>query len=148
MSSSPPNTSVSVSATLDYNGTPIPVNSGDLAQLKKGNFQFTLTQPVVLGSIQNFLEWLQTQFGLPDLSGDISQVIATLQASTIGIVRSLGNLLAAIYTGIISITVLVINTATSTYMLGVTMEIGGSPGGFPLFGGISLDTIGFLVAHQ
>ena len=147
MSASPPSTSVSVSATLDYRGTPIPVNSGDLANLKKGGFQFTLTQPVLLGSIYDFLDWLKEQFGLPDLKGTMEEVIATLQSSSIGIVRSLGNLLNAIFTGKISITTLVINTGTSTYMFGVTMEIGGSPPGFPLFGGLSLDTIGFLVAH-
>lgn len=145
---SPSTTSVSVSATLDYNGTPIPVNSGDLADLRRGNFQFTLTQPVVLGSIQDFLEWLQRQFGLPDLNGEISDVIATLKNSGIGIVVALGKLLEAIYTGIISITVLVINTTSSTYKIGVTMQIGGSPDGFNLFDGLNLNSIGFLVAYQ
>lgn len=148
MSASPPSTAVSVSATLDYRGTPIPVNSGDLNQLKNRDFQFTLTQPIVLGPIQAFFEWLSEQFGLPDVTGDVRTAIEYLKASTIGIVRSLGKLLEVIWTSPISITTLVINTGTKTYMFGVTMEIGGSPPGFPLFGGLTLDSVGFLVAHQ
>ena len=148
MSASPPTTAVSVSATLDYNGNPIPVNTGDLNQLRRGNFQFTLTQPVLLGTIQDFLKWLHDEFSLPDLTGDVNDAISYLQASSIGIIRALGNLLAAIWTGKISITTLVINTGTKTYMFGVTMEITtGSPPGFPLFAGLRLDSIGFLVAH-
>ena len=149
MSASPPTTAVSVSATLDYNGNPIPVNTGDLNQLRRGNFQFTLTQPVLLGTIQDFLKWLHEQFSLPDLTGDVNDAISYLKASSIGIVRSLGLLLEAIWTGKISITTLVINTATKTYMFGVTMEIGAddSPPGFPLFGGLTLNSLGILVAH-
>ena len=149
MSASPPTTAVSVSATLDYDGTPIPVNSGDLNQLRKGNFQFELTRPVLLGSLDDFLQWLQRQLSLPDLNGEVRSAIRYLQTSSIPVIQSLGNLLAAIWDGKISITTLVINTATKTYMFGVTMEIGAddSPPGFPLFGGLSLNSIGFLVAH-
>ena len=147
MSASPPTTAVSVSATLDYKGTPIPVNTGDLAQLKKGNFQFTLTEPVYVGTIQLFLVWLNTEFGLPNLDPEVRQAIKFLQDSGIDIVVALGNLLNGIYEGHIYITTLVLNTATSTYKFGVTMEIGGSPPGFPLFGGLRLDSIGVLIAH-
>jgi hypothetical protein len=143
---SPGGVSVSVSATLDYNGTPIPVSTGDLAQLKKGNFQFTLTQPVDLGQVfPNFLIWLHTEFGLPNLNDEVNEVISTLQSSTIGIIQQLGNLLYDIYHVDITITVFVINTATSTFKIAVTMTLANP---FTLFNGMSLDSVGIQVDYN
>src|SRR5215213_6314142 len=102
--------SVSVSALSSYDGTLIPVNSGDLAQLRKGNFSFQLTTPVVLGSISDFLVWMQKEFGIPiDLNKEVQDVIDTLQNSSIGIVQGIGNALNGIYHAVITITVLSIN---------------------------------------
>jgi hypothetical protein len=144
---SPPHgITVSLGATLDYNGTPIPVNTGDISQLKK-SFQFSLTTPVVLGSINDFLHWLHTSLGLPDLSDDVQNLINTLKSSTIGIARSLGILLDDIYNATITISVLVINrTPTATLVqLGVTMTLL-QP--FEIIKGLNLDGLGVTVGYS
>jgi hypothetical protein len=144
---SPPHgVTVTLGATLDYNGTPIPVNTGDVTKLKN-NFQFTLSTPVDLGSIHDFLGWLHTSLGLPDLSDDVQNLINTLKSSTIGIAKQLGILLDDIYNATITISVLVINrTPTTTLVqLGVTMTLL-QP--FEIIKGLNLDGLGVLVGYS
>jgi hypothetical protein len=142
-------TSVSVSATLDYNGTPIPVNSGDLASIQQNGLIFSLTQPVPLGTLSDFLSWIEAEFGIPTgspgLLGDIHSLIQAIPTSPqflAGIHTALNEFLI----GEISITTLNINTKLSTYALGATMTMPGSPPSLPLFGGLSLDSIGVLIS--
>jgi hypothetical protein len=144
---SPPHgVTVSLGATLDYNGTPIPLNTGDVTKLKT-NFQFSLTTPVDLGSINDFLHWLHTSLGLPDLSGDVQNLINTLIKSSIGIAHQLGVLLNDIYNATITISVLEINkTPTTTLVqLGVTMTLL-QP--FEIIKGLNLDGLGVLVGYS
>ncbi len=144
---SPPHgISVSLGATFDYNGTPIPVNSGDVTQLRNSSFQFELTQPVDLGSIDDFLHWLHTELGLPDLSGEVQDLIDKLKSSAIGIIQQLGILLDDIYNATISITVLVINITPTTKIikLGVTMTLKNP---FEIIHGLNLDALGVTVGY-
>lgn len=144
--SPPQGISVTLGATLDYRGTPIPINTGDVTKLKT-NFQFSLTTPVDLGTIDDFLGWLHTSLGLPDLSGDVQNLIDTLKSSTIGIAKQLGILLDDIYNGTITITVLEINRTPTTTMvqLGVTMTLK-EP--FEIIKGLNLDGLGVLVGYN
>ena len=144
--SPPQGISVSLGATLDYNGTPIPVNTGDVTRLKQ-NFQFSLTTPVDLGSIYDFLHWLHTSLGLPDLSQTVQDLINTLTNSSIGIAHSLGVLLNDIYNATITISVLEINkTPTTTLVqLGVTMTLL-QP--FEIIKGLNLDGLGVTVGYS
>ncbi|MGH6692364.1 MAG: hypothetical protein ACREF4_16980 [Gammaproteobacteria bacterium] len=143
---SPPETSVSLSATLDYNGNPIIVNTGDLAKLKKGQFQFSLSQPLVLGTVHDFLSWLHTQWGLPDLNTDIVSIGDAIQGKPI-----IGNLYSGfedfVNDGTITITQLTINTTTTTpqYQISVTLTL--SPP-INLFGPINFDGIGVSVSNM
>jgi hypothetical protein len=140
--------SVSVSAVLDYKGTPISVNSGDLAQLRQGNFNFQLTQPVDLGPVfPDFLTWLQSTLGLTEnLAQDVQDVINTLMNSSIGIVRDIGNALNSIYNATITITVLQINLSSGakTFKFGVTMTL--QPP-LELFSGLSFNSLGVLIGN-
>jgi hypothetical protein len=138
----PPALTVTISATLDYNGTPIPINS----TIGKG-LVFELTQPVTLGTIHDFLRWLQTEFSLPDLYDEVTALEGKIP-QTPQFLHDLYNAFVLFLNSPISITTLIINTQTKTYALGVTMTIGGSPPGLHLFGGLSLDSIGVLVTNQ
>jgi hypothetical protein len=139
----PPNLTVSISATLDYNGTQIPINS----TIGQG-LVFQLTQPVDLGTIHNFLDWLQTEFGLPNLYDKIQALEGMIPDSPHFLV-DLKNAFNKFLNAEISITTLSINTnPPPSYAFGVTMTIGGTPPGLHLFGGLSLDSIGVLVSNK
>jgi len=136
---------VTISATLDYKGTPIPINA-TIADKKLG-LVFELTQPVVLGTIDQFCRWLQTEFHLPDLIGQVEGLQDDIP-TTVPFLKNLYDAFVLFLKSPISITTLLINTQTTTYALGVTMTIGGSPPGLVLFGGLKLDSIGVLVSNQ
>jgi hypothetical protein len=139
----PPTLTVSISATLDYNGTPIPINS----TIGKG-LVFALTQPVDLGTIHDFLNWLQTEFGLPNLYDEI-QNLEGMIPDTPKFLADLKSDFNKFLNAEISITSLSINTnKPMSYAFGVTMTIGGTPPGLILFGGLRLDSIGVLVTNQ
>jgi hypothetical protein len=138
----PPSLTVTISATLDYKGTPIPINS----TIGKG-LVFELTQPVTLGTIHDFLSWLQTEFSLPDLYGEVTALENKIP-QTPQFLHDLYNAFIKFLNSEIAITTLIINTETKTYAFGVTMTIGGTPPGLHLFGGLSLDSIGVLVTNN
>ncbi len=143
--SSPETTSVSLTATLDYNGTPIVVNTGDLAQLKAGVFKFSLSEPLVLGSVDDFLDWLHNEWHLPDLHKDVDSVLTAIENVPI-----LGNIAEAFrdfLAGTITITLLSVNaTGTSrTYQIAVTLTLQ-QPAN--LFGPINFDSIGVQVSNM
>jgi hypothetical protein len=136
--SPPAGTQVSISATLDYNGTPISINSGDIAQLEKGNFNFTLTQPVDLGSLDDFIDWLNKEFGVPITSAEVENLAQFISIPALR--KAFNHFLSAD----ISITTVVINTTTQVYELGVTFT---PEKPVELFGDLKFDSIGVLVTH-
>jgi hypothetical protein len=135
MSSPTTNTEVTLSATLTIAGNQVTVNTGDITQLSKNGFSFTLSAPVTLGSVQDFENWINSelQLNLPDLSG-FTIPIPALNAAYQSFIN-----------GQISITTLVINTATSTYNIGVTFEL--KPP-ISILGLLEFDGIGVQVNHS
>lgn len=71
---------------LDVNGTAVPVSATDLANLKANGVEFTLQNPVYLGSIDDFEAWVNTQFGvqLPQAS-DFPGVLQPIVSAITGI---------------------------------------------------------------
>jgi hypothetical protein len=127
-------TEVSLSATLTIAGNQVTVNSGDITKLKAGA-QFTLSQPVQLGSVEDFTQWLDSELGLhiPDLT-TIQIPIANLQSAFTSFVN-----------GVITLTTLVVDTNTSTFDIGVTFTL--EPA-VSVLGLLQFDGIGILVNHS
>jgi hypothetical protein len=55
---------------LDVNGTEIPISSDNISNWKKNGLDFSLPQPVHLGSFNDLIEWLSTNFGVTIPSAD------------------------------------------------------------------------------
>lgn len=141
---SPPTPGVSIAATFTFlNGTPITVNSGDLAQLKKGIINFSLSEPLVLGSLRDFMKWLTEQFGLPDISSDVDGLEKEVKDNPL--LNTLYQAFKAFIDGVISITVLSISRTADaySYQLAVTMDFSANPINF--FDVIKFDSIGISV---
>jgi hypothetical protein len=134
---------VSIAATFTFkNGTPITINSGDINDLKKGIVTFSLTEPVVLGSLSDFIGWLTEKFGLPDINAEVEDLKTQVQNNPL--LSDLYSGFLSFYNGIITITVLVVNrTATSyKFQLGVTLDLE-PPINF--FDFVTFDSIGVFV---
>jgi hypothetical protein len=150
MVTTPTKPTVSVNATLDYNGTPIPITSGDVADITKNGFVFDLPDPVTLGTPGEFLTWLHTKFGLPDLGQDITDLANAIPSSPDFLekiktmVQSFTN---ETLNAQITLVTLHINTTSKPY----SYSIGGTLTYEPplsLFGGLSLDSVGVQVTKE
>lgn len=121
--SSPPSTAVivSISSSFEINGQQVSVTSQDITNVTTG-FNFTLAQPVALGSIADFLDWLGTTFGCPLKSDDLDAMIKKLPDKP-AVVEDIKNALLGIFHATITITVLSLNTTTGQYRFGVTMSM-------------------------
>jgi hypothetical protein len=49
---------------FEINGTPVPISTADIAQIKKKGVQFELSSPVVLGSFKDLIDWLDKTFSV------------------------------------------------------------------------------------
>jgi len=84
-----PATKLVFGVTFNLHGTQVPISTADIADAKKKGIQFTLPQPVDLGTLTDFQTWFKTQFGvdlplgtdLPDPLGQIMTKLATLDVS-------------------------------------------------------------------
>ena len=132
-------TSISVVATFSFNGQNVVINTGDIA---KGNFIFSLNQPVVLGSFDDFIDWLNNEFGIPLTSADINNAINSIPQSP-DILNSIRNALIALVHGVVTITVLNVNTQAGTFQFGITYVVPDSPA--ITFLGITFKQLGVMV---
>jgi hypothetical protein len=57
-----PKTKLVFGLVFDLRGTLIPVSTANLEEAKKEGVEFTLPEPVNLGSFEDFSEWFNTQF--------------------------------------------------------------------------------------
>ncbi len=140
---SPPAPGVSIAASFTFSdGTPIIINSGDLAQLKAGIVNFSLSQPVVLGSVSDFIQWLTAQFGLPDIDAEVKDLANTIQNNPI--LKSLYNAFMSFYNGTITLDALLINRTQTSYkfLLAVTFDLNPP---IDFFDFISFNSIGITV---
>ncbi|WP_102958639.1 hypothetical protein [Mangrovicella endophytica] len=136
--SPPSGTSVSFLASIDFNGQTVPINTGDISNGIK-NLVFSLSSPVDIGSIANFLNYLNTNLGLPlswpELDGYIQQI-----PDDPAFLGDFKNAIEQIATTDLIITVLNINVAAGTFTLGVSFPID-----LQLTSFLTINSIGVLV---
>lgn len=144
MSSPPSGTSVTISATLQILGATVPVNTGDINSLRQGNFNFTLSQPVVLGTIDDFINWLHKELNLPVTSDDVEGLEQYIP------ITALRDAFHKFLNATVTITTLIINTSTKTYAFGATMNFvsGSPPEGISILGLLQFDSIGVLISSS
>lgn len=110
---------VAISSSFLINGQSVAISSQDIDNIKKG-INFQLAQPVALGSINDFLNWLNETFGVPLTAKELGDMIDKLPNEPL-VVKNIKDALKGILSAVITITVLSVNTATGEYRFGVTM---------------------------
>lgn len=60
----PSTPAVSFGIVFDINGTAVPISSDDITKIKEQGVKMELPNPVVLGSIDDLIAWLDTTFGV------------------------------------------------------------------------------------
>ncbi|WHI53081.1 hypothetical protein P3339_10105 [Microbulbifer sp. MLAF003] len=131
---------VAISATFDYNGDKIPVTSQDLNKITDG-IKFSLSNPVTLGTINDFLNWLDDKLstGLNEeaLQGLISSIpnVSPLDKIKAG--------LGIIFQADITIRSLSVDTKSHDYSIGVTAT---PETPIEIVSSLSLDSIGVEIS--
>lgn len=138
-SPSVPGTSISIVATFSFNGQNIVINTGDIAS---GNFVFSLNQPVVLGSFLDFIQWLNKEFDVPLTEADVMNAIDSIP-TTPAILGDIRSALQALASGVVTITILNVNTQAGTFQFGITYVVPDSPA--ISFLGITFKQLGVMV---
>jgi hypothetical protein len=112
--SSPSNeTVVSISATVEINGQQVTVNTQDVRDLASGNIIFSISEPITLGTPEDFVGWLAGNLGIDvDLHEIESQLPDVLKEP-----------FESFMTGKIILTVLSVNSKTKVYKLGVVFKL-------------------------
>jgi hypothetical protein len=95
---------------------------------------------VTLGTLTDIAGQIGSVFGVDGLSGQI-----TTAANQLSSVPVAGDALKDVLNASVRITDLVINTATSTYGVGMALDFSANP---PTLAGIQLDSIGFKVTYS
>lgn len=85
--------SIRFGVILDINGNSVPITSGDLANAKAKGVEFTLQNPIDLGSIDKFIAWVGPKFGvnLPtaaDLPPPLDKVVGTITGMEITVEKA------------------------------------------------------------
>lgn len=114
-------TTVAVSGTFEINGSQVAVNSGDITKIKQKGISFSLSQPVTLGSIDDFIDWLNKELGLPITSAQIDSDINGLPSSPQVLADIRNGLLSFLHANI-TLTSLAIDTGRKYYAFGVTAD--------------------------
>lgn len=112
---------VAISSSFEINGQQVVISSQDISAITSG-INFTLAQPVALGSIDDFIDWLNKTFGAPITSADLTNAINKLPDSP-AIVKQLKDALLGFLSATITITMLSVNTQTGVYRFGVSMTM-------------------------
>jgi hypothetical protein len=143
LTASPPDggVTVSISSNFTINGQPVTITSQDINNVKSG-INFSLAQPVALGSIDDFVDWLNKTFGTPITSAQIDSAINGLP-DTPAVVKEIKEALLSFLHATITITVLSINTESGVYRFGVTMTLNPA---INVLDVLDLDSIGVEIA--
>jgi hypothetical protein len=140
---SPPQNDVTIAATFTFsNGTPITINSGNITDLRKGIVNFSITEPVVLGSLSDFVQWLTERFGFPDINADILALKEEIKDNAL--LKSLYGGFLSFYEGIITILVLSVTRTEKDYSYKLSVTLDMNPP-IDFFGIITFDSIGIAV---
>jgi hypothetical protein len=139
---SPSTTSVSVVATVDFLGQPVVINSGDISG-GVPNLVFSINQPITIGSIHDFINWVTTEFGITSFSGDSLQADIEQIPTTPAILNTIREDLLNIFNANLVLNVLNITTRAGLYQVGVSFEVNIQLPIIPL----QLKGIGVMVSH-
>jgi len=125
-------TTTAISATCMVNGKKVTLNAGDVSDLAKQGIVFRLNDPTQLGSPQEFLGWLKSEFGLdvPIPSG----LPDPLQSSF--------NLFLQ---GQITLDTLTVDQVQKFYQFGISFNL---PTPLSIVPGLGFDGIGMLVTKE
>jgi hypothetical protein len=141
VSPEPAGTSVAFLASIDFNGQSVPINTGDVTN-GISNLVFSLATPVDIGSIDNFIDYLNKSLGVPLTSTQLEGWINEIP-STPAFLESFKTTLLKILSTDITITVLNVNVAAGTFMLGVSFPIN-----LELTSFLTLNSIGMVVSRK
>jgi hypothetical protein len=121
VSPEPPGTTVAFLASIDFNNQPVNINTGDIT---KGiqNLVFSLSNPVAIGSLDDFIDYLNRALGVPLTSQQLIDFIDQIP-DTPAFLLAFRNALLKIASTPIWITVLNINVAAGQFTLGVSFPI-------------------------
>jgi hypothetical protein len=133
-------TSVSFLATIDFNGQQIAINTGDVTQ-GISNLVFQLNAPVEVGSINDFIDWLNNQFGVPFTSAELTNIINQIPDAP-AFLKSFKDAIEQIFGTSLWITVLNVNVQAGSFQLGVSFPVKLS-----LLGFLTLENIGIMVSR-
>lgn len=139
--------SLTIAATLDYKGKPILISSGDLAEIQEKGIIFNLADPIELGTLSEFMQWLHDEFHSPFNADDVKK-LGNMIPTTPDFLESLHDAYLRFVEGKITITELQVKTKEETYAFGATMSLLKDGEGLELFGGFRLNSIGIRVAVQ
>jgi hypothetical protein len=78
------NSALSVSAALSFNGQPVYISTGNLLGAGGVTMTFSLTNPVVVGTLTDFIVWASRQFGIDVTAADIDAVIQKIPSPPLG----------------------------------------------------------------
>lgn len=134
-------TTIAFLASIDFNGQTVPINTGDVTQ-GISNLVFSLANPIEIGSIDNFLDYLNQKIGVPLTSAQLEGYINDIP-STPAFLDTFKQDLLQILSTAISITVLNINVAAGSFTLGVSFPIN-----LELTSFLTLNTIGVVVSRN
>lgn len=135
-----PGTTVSFLATLDIKGQTVPISTGDVT---KGisNLKFSLANPVTLGSIDDFLDYLNENIGVPLDSTQLDGYINKIPDTPAVLATFKSTLLKIFHTALV-IEVLNINVEAGTFTLGVAFPVD-----LKLTSFLTIDSIGVVVSR-
>jgi len=124
-------TTVALGATFNVNGTDVTLNTGDINKLGKEGFRFELTEPVTLGTVNEFLNWLKTgplKLPIPDINWDglpsVFKKVPDLE---------------------VIITVFKLDTKAKTFAVGVTFSL---PESYEILPGVAFKSFAVVVGND
>jgi hypothetical protein len=124
-------TTVQLSATFDVNGKKVLLTSGDGTSQ---GIKWSLAEPVPLGSIQNFSDWMNNELG------------ADIHPETVDVPDGkIKDAYQHFLDGVVILEALVINQPEQTYKFGVVYQL---QEGLSLIGSLKFDGIGLTITKQ
>lgn len=129
---------ISVSANLLISGQPVPVTSQDIANIASNGFQFSLSEPVVLGTLKDLITWINSQFQTKidynTISTDVNKIPIT----------AIKDVLNTALGASLSVEVLKINTKTNLFEISILMKANEPP---KILGVLQIESLGFGIKH-
>lgn len=133
-------TTVSVAATFAIAGQEVTISSQDITKIKEDGFKFQLANPVVLGSFNDLIDWMNTTFGTNLSSQDIEQAVNSIP------VEAIKQFLLGVMDAVVTITVLQVDTKAGLFSIAVTAS-SSSKNPVKLLNILEIKTMGFGITR-